>query len=260
MLFKKMTLVFSALVLLTSCQDLLNNLTLENIQKRLTPKASPEMVAMIRDKAAGLAFSPAESLGRSGKSRMTLKEGQWVTTLTTQKDAGGDVTLSTTRVISVTDQTVVMETESYSALERGERRLARITFENYPVRSDLSYGPEDADAIRNVRITAMETRTGNEPVQVMPAEALAMSQGLAQNLTGVNVRSGELIADACVGDYITSKRCYTFDFTVSVMGITQSGRSTVHSKIPVTGLVRTDTDTMIQETIAFGTSGAVSLF
>jgi hypothetical protein len=260
MAFRKMTLIFSALMLLTSCQDILNNLTLENIQKQLTPKASPEMVAMIRDKAAGLAFSPAESLWRSGKDRMTLKAGQWVTTLTTQKDVGGDVTLSTTRVISVTDNAVVMETESYSALDRGERRLARITFENYPVRGDLSYGPDDADAIRNVRITAMETRIGDEPVQVMPAEALAMSQGLTQNLTGVNVRSGELISDACATDYITSKRCYTFDFTVSVMGITQSGRTTVHSKIPVTGLVRTETNTMIQETIAFGTSGAVSLF
>ena len=238
--------------LLPSCKSMLNI---------LTPKAPPEMVAMIMDKASKIRFSPAKKLGKSKTARIPLKAGQWVTTLTVNKDASGNVMLSTTRVISVTGSTVVIETENYSALDKGERQLARITFENYPTGGSLSYSQAEYDAtINTIRIVKLVTKTGDQPPQEVPEQFLMMSQGMTKSVAGAAVRTSEMTQDSCSTSSIQASLCYCFDYTVSVMGITRSGKSAVHSEIPVNGMIRMDSEDMVMETIAFGTSGAVSQF
>ncbi|MBU1170352.1 MAG: hypothetical protein KKD44_12385 [Proteobacteria bacterium] len=254
MKLKNLIVLVLALCLLPSCQELMAKL-----KPMLTPKASPEMVSEIMAKAEKIGFSSPRKLGKSKKDRLKIKAGQWVTTLTTHKDVGNDRLLSTVRVIHVDGSTVVLETESYSALGKCERQLTQMTFENYPIKSKLSYTQEDIDdSLRAMKITKVVTKNGDEPAQELPEQALMMYQQIGKNMTGVSMRSGDMTSDACPGTYIESARCYDFDFTVSVMGITQTGRVTAHSDIPVNGMVRMETPDMVQETIAFGSSGAQS--
>lgn len=227
----------------------------------MTPKASPEMVAMVMDNAEKIRFSPAKKLGKSKSGRMPLKAGQWVTTLMTNKDASANVTLSTTRILSVTGSTVLIETESYSALDKGERQLAQITFANYPVKGSLSYTQSEYDStINNIKIVKLVTKNGDQPAQEIPEQFLIMSQGMTKNIAAAAVRTGDMTTDSCKTDYLDSSLCYSFNYTVSVMGITRSGKSVTHSEVPINGLIHMDSEDMVQETIAFGTSGAKAQF
>jgi hypothetical protein len=124
---KHLAAVFISLCMLVSCKTMLN---------MVTPKASPENIAKVTEKAAQARFSSPRKLGKSKAVRMDLKAGQWVTTLMTSRDASQNVTLTTTKVISVSGSTVTLETESYSALDNGERQIAQITFANFPVKGD----------------------------------------------------------------------------------------------------------------------------
>ncbi len=250
MKLRHMFAAVAILGLLTSCQSML---------AMLTPKAEPAMVAQVMAKADEIRFSPARKLGKSKNSRMALKAGQWVTTLTRDTGASGNVTLSTTRIISISGSTVVMETESYSALDKCERQLAQITLANYPVKGALSYSQAEYDnTIQTIKIIKLVTKTGDQPVQEMPEQLLVMSQHMAKNIAAASVRSGDMITDACKTDYLDSSLCYSFNYSVSVMGITRSGKSVNHSEIPVNGLIHMDSQDMVMETIAFGTSGAKS--
>lgn len=253
---KQITVLVASLFLFTSCQALMDRL-----QPILNPSAKPEMIAAVKDKADAIAFSSPKKLGWSSKNRMKLEEGQWVTTLTTHSDQGNDRELATTRVIQVEGDTVVLETESYSASDNCERQLTRITFKGFPIKSRLAYSQDEVnESLQNIQVVKVLTKHGDDPVREVPEKALAMYGGIGKSMAGMTMDSGELSSGDCETQYIRSSRCYSFDYTVSVMGITQSGHVTAHSKIPVNGLVRMEAGTMVQETIAFGTSGAKSQF
>lgn len=256
MKIKHLIALVSSVFLFTSCQTLM-----DMIQPLLHPSASPEMVAAVTDKADAIAFSSPKKLGWSSKNRMKLKQGQWVTILTTTKDESNDRSLATTRVIRVDGDIVVLETETYSALDNCERQLAQITLKGFPIKARLAYSEDEVnESIQSIEVTKVLTKHGNEPAQEVPAPALAMYGQMAKNFGGMTMDSGELTSGDCATQYITSSRCYSFDYSVSVMGITDTGHVVVHSKIPVNGLFRMETGTMVQETIAFGTSGATSQF
>jgi hypothetical protein len=156
---------------------------------------------------------------------------------------------------------VVLETESYSAMDKGERKLVQMTIENFPIESKLAYTQAEVnESIGAMNVVRVRVKNGDEPAQDLPQQALMMYQQIGKNISGVSVMSGDLEADACETPYISSSRCYSFDFSVSVMGMTSSGRVTSHSRIPVNGLVRMESESMAQETIAFGTKGATSQF
>ncbi len=247
---KHLIVIVLTLGLFVSCKSMLN---------MVTPKASPEMTAMVMDKAAKIRFSPARKLGKSRMGRMDLKAGQWVTTLSTDKGASANVTLSTTKVISVSGSTVVIETESWSALEKGERQLAQITMANYPVKGMLSYSQAEYDkVVNNMRIVKMITKTGDQPAQEMPEQLLMLSMNMGKNIAAAAVRTSPMTTEPASTEAIESPLCYAFNYTVSIMGITRGGKCVVHSDIPINGTVRMDSEDMVMETIAFGTSGATS--
>lgn len=259
-LIKNLAVLILSLCVFTSCQNMVEQVQTK-INSILHPSASPEMIAQVKAMADKVAFKQPEKLWRSGTSRMDLEAGQWVTTLTTHTDEQNDCVLSTTRVISMNGSTVVLETESYSAMDTCERNMVQMTIENFPVEAKLTYTQDDVNqSIQAMKVTKVLVKHGIEPAQELPAPALAMYQQMSKTMTGVNVISGEMASEACSTPYIESAKCYSFDFSVTVMGITATGRSTVHSKIPVTGLVKTESNNMVQETIAFGTNGAVSQF
>jgi hypothetical protein len=219
------------------------------------------MVTMINAKANKIAFSSPVKLGKTKSSHMPIKAGQWATVLTTFKNAGNDVALSTTKIISVTGKTVVIEVEKYSAMEKGVRELTQITVENYPVKGQLSYSKAEYDsALQTMKIVKMKTKKGDEPVQEMPEQMLMMSQQMAKNMTTALIRSSELTTAACTTPYINASLCQIFDYTVSMIGITRTVRVTAHSDIPVNGIVKMESEDMDEQTIAFGNSGAVSAF
>lgn len=253
---KQITVLVASLFLLTSCQALMDML-----QPIINPSAKPEMIAAVKAKADEVAFSSPKKLGWSSKNRMELEEGQWVTVLTKHNDQSNDLELATTRVIQVEGDTVVLETESYSARDNCERQLTRITFKGFPIKAKLAYSQDEVDeSLQNIQVVKVLTKHGDSPVQEVPQQALAMYGSIGKSMAGMTMNSSDLTSDDCETEYIRSSRCYSFDYSASVMGITQTGHVTVHSKIPVNGMVRMDAGSMVQETIAFGTSGAKSQF
>lgn len=236
---------------LTGCITLLES---------LMPKVTPQQVSVIMAKADKVKFKKTKSLKTSGKDRLRLKSGQWVTTLTRNKTGDMDVSLTTTKILNVTGSTVVLETESYSAASDGERTVAQMTIENYPVKAKLSYSNAEYDRfIQNMKITRMISKTGSNPPQEVPAQTLSMMQGSAKGMFTNSIRMGDMRRTGCKTDYIKSSRCYDYDFSASAMGVSIKGVVTSHSAIPVNGLVKMATDRMTQETIAFGYKGARSL-
>ena len=252
MKLRQILVAILALGLLSSCQSMLN---------MVTPKAPAEMVTLVKAKADQIRFAQPKKLGKSKQARMDLKAGQWVTTLTTDKGASGNLTLNTMKVISVSGSTVVIETESIAAMDNGVPKMVQITYANYPVKGSLSTSQAEFDAtIKNIRLVKVLMKEGNNPVQEMPAEIFAMSQAMGKDMIGSTVRIGEMTGDACSTPYIESSLCYSFTYAVKVLGITRTGKSVSHSEIPVNGLVHMDSEDMVMETIAFGTSGATSSF
>lgn len=241
-----------ALFLLASCTTLMD----------LLPEVPMEKRQVIYDKARQMAFPETRELGRSKERRMDLKAGQWITVL--HEALGGDknVSLTTTKVISVDGTTVVLEMETYAADTDGLPTYSQVTFENYPVKGPLSYPEDEFERITSrLRITRSLSRQGDGPVNELPPELLAMAQGLTQSaLAGAMVRMGEATREAYDGPYIRTKSCFSHRYTVSVMGITASGRSLAHSSIPVSGVILSHDEHTKATTIAYGYKGATSVF
>jgi hypothetical protein len=228
----------------------------------LMPEVSMENRQVIYDKARAMAFPEARELGRSKESRMALKSGQWITVLNETLERDKNVTLTTTKVISVSGSTVVLEMETFSAADDALPIYSQLTFENYPVKGKLSYAREEVDALMaDVRITRSLNRQGQGPVTEVPPELLAMAQGLTHNvIAGSMVRLDEPERTACETPYIRAKSCFAHHYTVSVMGITASGRTLTHSSIPVNGIIATDDNHAKTVTVAYGYKGATSVF
>ncbi|SCY02936.1 hypothetical protein [Desulfoluna spongiiphila] len=251
---KMRTLAFfvPALFLVTSCTTLMN----------LMPEVSMKKRQVIYDMVDAMAFPEARELGRSKNRRMGLKKGQWITVL--QETLGGDknVSLTTTKVISVDGTTVVMETESRSASDDARPLHSQVTFENYPVSGSLSYTRDEYDRVANrLRITRVLTREGDGPVTEMPPELLAMARTMTDSaLAGSTVRVGEAERQAYDGTYIRTPSCFSHRYTLSVAGITSSGRSLSHSSIPVNGAILIEDEHARATTVAYGYKGATSVF
>ncbi len=247
----KLRMIISALVIctfLTGCLTLLQG---------LLPKVTPEQISIVMAKADAVKLKSPKRLNKSGKQAMKIKKGQWITTLTRFKTGDGDVTLNTTRIISIKGTTVVMETETYAASKDGVRTISQMTIENYPVKPKLSYTDQEYQTfLGNMRITRVVSKTGNEPPQEVPEHMLSMAQGMVKGVVGANVRLGEMRATSCNTQYLKSSRCYDYNFSASVFGMTMSGVVTSNSAVPINGLVRIDSNQMTEETIAFGYRGA----
>lgn len=237
--------------LLPSCQT--------TLMEMLTPKASPEQTASILEKAEKVQFKSPKKLRKSKTKIVKLKKGQWVTTLTKYKSSGNDVVLTTTKVIDIKGNSVVLETERYSAIDDGIRDITQMTIENYPVKGKIGYTQSEYDnSVKNIKITKIVNKKGDEPASEVPQQALAMSQGLAKNISAGSIRTGALNKAPISSNYVKSSRCYVYDFNVEAMGMTVTGEVTAHSAIPINGLVKLENEQMTEETIAFGLSGAKS--
>lgn len=241
-----------ALFLCSSCATLMN----------LMPEVPMEKRQVIYDMAQKMAFPKARELGRSKESRMDLAAGQWVTVLQETKAGDKNVTLTTTKVISVKGATVVLEMESFSASGDAIPGYTQITFENYPVKGNLSYPKEEFEQIMgNVRITRSRTRQGDGPVNEMPPQVLAMSQGMTKNvLAGAMVRLDEPERVPFENAYIRTKSCFSHHYTVSVLGVSASGQTLTHSSLPVNGTIESEDEHTKTTTIAYGYKGATSVF
>ena len=191
-----------------------------------------------------------------------VKKGQWITVLQETLDGDKNVSLATTKIISIDGTTVVMETESRSASDDARPLYSQITFENYPVSGSLSYTRDEYDRLAGqLRITRVLTRQGDGPVNEMPPELMAMTRGMTDSaLAGSTVRVGEAQRQAYEGTYIRTPSCFSHRYTVSVLGITSSGRSLSHSSIPVSGAILIEDEHTKATTIAYGYKGATSVF
>ncbi|GEM_PF-2430484 len=247
-------LVFAvlALFLFSSCSTIMN----------MMPEVPMEKRQVIYDKADAMAFPKARKLGRSKDRRMTLKAGQWITVLHETIEGDKNVTLTTTKIISVRGNTVVMEMETLSAADDALPTYSQITFENYPVKGKLSYPKEEFDAMMaNLRITRSINRQGDGPVNETPPELLAMIQGTARNvMAGSMVRLGEPERTEYETRYIRTSSCFSHNYTVSIMGMTTNGRSLTHSSVPVSGAIATEDNHTKTLTVAYGYKGAKSVF
>lgn len=247
-------LVFAvlALFLFSSCATLMN----------LMPEVPMKKRQVIYDKAKTMAFPEARVLGRSKDRRMALKTGQWITVLQETIEGDKNVTLTTTKVISVRGTTVVLEMESFSAADDALPTYSQITFENYPVKGKLSYAKEEFDTMMaDLRITRSIHRQGDGPVNEIPPELLVMAQGMTRSvMAGSMVRLGDPERIAYEDTYIRTKSCFAHHYTVSIMGITVNGRSLTHSSIPVSGAIATEDNHTKTMTVAYGYKGATSVF
>lgn len=250
---KHVSVAFFVLIFFVSCASLVN---------MITPEASPEMTALVKERADRISFTSPKKLGKSSKTRKELKTGQWVATLSTEKNRSGNITLTITKIISVKKNTVVIETETVSATGKGVSNHVQITYENYPVKGTLGCSQAEADALlKNMKIVKVLTRQGNQPVQEMPAEIYSMSKSMGISVLDSMVTSGDVTTEKCSTSYIESSLCYSFVFVLKVPGLSsRSGKNVVHSEIPVNGLVRMESEDIVMETIAFGLSGASSKF
>ncbi|WP_300668354.1 hypothetical protein [Desulfoluna sp.] len=241
-----------ALFLFASCTTLMN----------LLPEVSMEKRQVIYDMAEKMAFPEVRTLGRSKTRRMDLKSGQWITVLQETLNGDKNVSLTTTKVISVNSTTVTLEMEAYSAAADALPTYSQITFEGYPIQGNLSYAKEEFDGMMNsLRITRSRTRQGNGPVNEMPPELLAMAQGMTRSaLAGSMVRLGEAKREAYESPYIQTASGFSHHYTVSLMGITTQGRSVTHSSIPVSGVIASEDNHTKATTVAYGYKGATSVF
>ncbi|BCS97484.1 hypothetical protein DSLASN_31160 [Desulfoluna limicola] len=241
-----------ALFLFTSCSTLMN----------MMPEVPMEKRQVIYDKAESMAFPEARELGRSKDRRMDLKAGQWISVLNETTEGDKNVTLTTTKVISVSGTTVVLEMETFSAADDALPTYSQITLANYPVKGKLSYPKEEFDAMMaNLRITRSINRQGDGPVNETPPELLAMMQGMSRNLmAGSMVRLDEPERTEYESRYIRTSSCFSHNYTVSIMGMTTHGRSLTHSSVPVSGAIATENNHTKTLTVAYGYKGAKSVF
>lgn len=250
MKLKNIIAVIVVCIFMTGCVTFLQS---------LMTKVTPEQAAVITAMADEVKFKKPKKLKKSKKSKKPLKAGQWVTTLSKNIAGDMDVVLTTTKVISVRGKTVILETERYSAAQNGVREIAQMTIENYPVSGGLSYTDAEYNKmIKNMKITRVINKKGDEPAQEMPADILAITQGMAKGIAGNAVRTEEMKSGACETPYLKSARCYSFDFSAATLGITLNGTVTSNSYVPVSGMVKTESNQCIEETIAFGNRGAKS--
>ena len=247
-------LVFAmiALFLFSSCSTLMN----------LMPEVPMEKRQVIYDKAGAMAFPKTRKLGRSKDRRMALKAGQWITVLNETIEGDKNVSLTTTKVISVRGATVVLEMETFSAADDALPTYSQGSLENYPVNGKLSYAREEFDTMMaNLRITRSINRQGDGPVNETSPELLAMVQGMTHSImAGSMVRLGEPERTDYESPYIQTKSCFAHHYTVSIMGITANGRSFNHSSIPVSGAIATEDNHTKSMTVAYGYKGATSVF
>lgn len=244
--WKRFGIFLACLLVFPACSGLMSG-----------PKVTPEQKAKIMSMARDIQFSTVRKLSNSKQTRMPVRTGQWLTTLTTPKSGEGDIVLSTTKIVSVKGNTVVIETERYSAANNAVRELSQITIENYPVSGRLSYSQEEYDqALSNMKIQKMVNQQGDDPPQETPAQLLAMAQGMTRSAMGNLVRVGDLKKTAAETPYLKSAQCYAYDYKVSVFGFSSSGTVIAHSEVPVHGYIRTDDEKNQTIVIAFGTKGA----
>ncbi|MCP4159238.1 MAG: hypothetical protein GY760_04120 [Deltaproteobacteria bacterium] len=232
----------------TSCKEL---------QKMVSMEVTPAQKQVIYNKAKSLKFKKIKKIRKSSTNRQTLKKGQWVTYLTEMKAADKDVTLTTVRVIKVSRGTVILETETLSASKNNEPTITQVTYRNYPTRQKLSYtGKSHRKIFRNVKIVRMRTKSGNDQVREVPQQILAMGTMGSKNLS--QVRSGRLIAKSYATKYIKTKRCYSYNYNVSVAGFTDSGSVYAHSSVPILGYIKVMSGSADMTVISFGYRGARS--
>ena len=225
----------------------------------LMPKVTPEQISIIMAMADKAKLKKPKTIRKSKTEKMTVKPGQWVTTLSKNKAGDMDVALTTTKIISVQGTTVVIEIEKYSAAQNGVCTISQITIQNYPVKGSLSYSnAEYNNFIKNMNITRLINKKGDGPAQEMQPQMLSMMQGMTKGVIGNAIRVGEMRQTSCATEYLKSGRCYEYDFTAAALGITIRGVVTANGSIPVNGMVKSDTNQMIEETIAFGYKGAKS--
>ncbi len=109
-----------------------------------------------------------------------------------------------------------------------------------------------------MNIIKLVNKKGDGPAQEMQPQMLQMMQGMTKGVIGNAIRVGDMRKTSCSTEYLKSKRCYNYDFSAAALGITIRGIVTANGSIPVNGMVKSDTNQMIEETIAFGYKGATS--
>ncbi len=250
MKIKNFWIIFLAGLFLSSCSNM------DKMIKEMLVDVTPEQKEMILKKAQKIQFKKTLQLSKSGMDRVKLKKGQWVTTLTEMKNESNDVVLTTTKVVAISGNTVVLETETYTASENGIGYLSQVTYKNLSPSAKLSYSQAEYDQINNkLVVKQMLTKSGDEPVQKMPQQYLDLQKSVGgKSLGAVNI--GETIKTKCGTPYIKSSRCITYKMNATTLGKDVVSTVYAHSKIPISGIVKIESDDMDVTTIAYGYSGA----
>ncbi len=201
------------------------------------------------------------SFGKSSKTGLSVKKGQWITTITRMKSGNKDVSLNTMKVIDIKKNQVTLEIESYSAENDGKLAVTQMTFENYPLDYRLVYKESDVqNVLKNVRLVAGKTKMPDGTVQELPVQMMAFTGQDAGVFLKNNVAVGEISSQSCATNYFKSSACLTYDVEVKVFGFSVKPHIWAHSAVPLGGQVKSEDENSVIETVAFGLSGAKSLF
>ncbi len=210
---------------------------------KVAPEVTPKQKKVIQKKANRIKFKKQQRLSKSKMNRVKLRKGQWVTTLSKMKSGNKDVTLTTTKVIAISRKSITLETETYTASDDAVRTISQITFKNLNASPKLSYSKAEHDRVaKNVKIIRMLTKSGDDPVQVVPKKYLVAMQGSAASSNYSSVRVGGITKAKCSTTYIKSSRCIQYKIDASIIGVSVGGTVFAHAKIPISGIVKIDGD------------------
>ncbi len=225
----------------------------------LTPKVDAKKLAEVESLAKREAFQRVKKLNATKGEGLRLRGGQWVKRLVRYKD-NSDMILVTTQIIHATHKEVILEVSSVSASQDGKATHGQIAFENFPRRVLLKASSSEIEKVlKNVKVTRSLTKSSDGIVHEAPAAALMMSGNLAQSYVK-SVPQNSALRQKCSSQWIQSTNCWDYEISASFMGMNHKSQVWSHSSIPIDGLLRMEDENTITETIAYGLTGAKTLF
>lgn len=236
-------LVLVGLFLVTSCGSL------------LTPKADVKKVGIIDAKAKKIAFRKVKKIGSTKKMLVSLKRGQWVASLNTDKKSG-EKSLMIRKVVRVKKASVTIETETYSSNQNPKlRSVLQQVLGGYPRSFAVNGKVNFATLFSNLEVRSMKIKNGDEEVQDMSQHSSSplMKMGIS-GFTG-KIKMGKATKKSCATPYISSSACYYVPYSMGMMGMSFKGSYIQNSRIPIVGYLSTDSEYATEVVIAFGFKG-----
>lgn len=222
----------------------------------LTNSASPQDAQQVRSIASNYEAGGVRNLGATSSQRVPLRPGQWVAMLSNSKSNPNDINLQIMKVASVSDSSVTLEIEQYSASNQGKRMVIQQRLSNFPVSGKVAYNSkESANLVKNVEVESVKIMDESGKVSQMPQLPFGLGR-IGSNFIENNVATGEIEKKPCSNSHFKASSCMIVPFEARALWKTVAGTTYAHSAVPVVGFITSESSDDSVEVVGFGTSGA----